>query len=80
MRASTTPEFEQMDFTGLLFPGRKSLYVSEVAERLGATDQHVINLIDEGKLGAIDIGNGSRKFYRIPVTEWERFLKRRATL
>lgn len=73
-------EPEQMDFNSLLFPGRKTLYVSEVAQRLEVTDQHVIDLIEEGNMGAINVGGGSRKFWRIPVAEYEKFLKKRSSL
>lgn len=71
---------EQMDFNALLFPGRKVLYVAEVAERLEVTERHVRDLIDEGKLGAINIGGGEMKFWRIPVTEFEKFLRKRASV
>ena len=73
-------DLEQMDFNALLFPGRKMLYVAEVAERLQVTERHVIDLIEEGKIGAIDIGGGLRKFWRVPVTEFEKFLKKRASI
>lgn len=75
-----TLEPEQLDFAGLLFPGRKVLYVSEVAERLEIGEQSVRDLIDEGKLHAIDTSGGSRKFWRIPVSSFERFLKERSSM
>ena len=72
---------QQLDFGNLLFDQkRKSLYVSEVAEGLEMTEQHVRDLIEEGKLGAVNIGNGSRKFWRIPVAEYEKFLKQRQNM
>lgn len=77
---NNTIEPEQMDFNALLFPGRKTLYVAEVAERLSMDDQQVRDLIDEGKIHAIDIGGGTRKFWRIPVSSFERFLKERSSL
>jgi excisionase family DNA binding protein len=58
----------------LSFPGRKVLCVLEVAERLGVTDRHIVSLIEEGRLGAINVGGGSRNFWRIPAAEFERFL------
>ena len=73
-------EPEQFDFERLLFPGRKMLYVGEVAERLQVDEQHVRDLIEEGKLHAIDAGGGGRKFWRIPVTSWERFMKARSSM
>ena len=73
-------EPQQMDFAGLLFPGRSVLYPGECAERLNVSLQHIIDLIDEGQLGAVNIGGGERKHYRIPVAEWEKFLKRRSSI
>lgn len=73
-----TIEPQQLDFGGLLFPGRSTLYVSEVAQKLSVTDRHVIDLIEEGKLKAINIGGentSGRRFYRIPVHWYEEFLR-----
>lgn len=70
---------EQVTFDGLLFPGRRVLYVGEVAERLRVTIQHVIDLIDEGQLDAINLGGAGRRHYRIPVEAYERFLKTRCS-
>lgn len=66
----------QLDFGALQFAGRSTLYVSEVAEKLRITEQHVRNLIDEGKLRAVNVGTNDRKFWRIPMEEYERFLKK----
>ena len=66
---------EQLTFPSLSFPGRKTLYVSEVADRLGCTDQHIMDLIEEGKLQAVNIGGATRKFWRIPVEAYELFLR-----
>jgi len=69
---------EQLEFTSLAFPkDRRALYVGEVAERLGVTEEHVSNLIEEGKLQAFDAGGGGRRFWRIPVEAYDDFLKRR---
>lgn len=66
---------QQLGFEKLLFPGRSVLYVSEVAEKLEVTEQHVLNLIDEGKLRALNIGIGTqRKFWRIPVEAYEAYV------
>jgi len=62
------------------FAGRSVLYVSEVAKRLEVTEQHILNLIEEGKLQAIDIGGGSRHFWRIPVPALETFMRERSNL
>lgn len=68
---------EQVTFDTLLFPGRKMLYVHEVAARLCISKRHVVDLIDEGKLRAINISGDARRHYRIPVEAYEAFLQSR---
>jgi len=73
-----TQEPQQLQFGTLLFPGRTVLYVSEVAERLAITERHVLDLIEEGKLRAINVGGenvSGRRFYRIPVHWYEDYLR-----
>ncbi len=72
-------EREQSSFDGLLLPGRKVLTVGEVSERLRVTIQHVIDLIDEGQLDAINLGGAGRRHYRIPVEAYEKFLAKRCS-
>jgi hypothetical protein len=72
--AATQPELPE----DLKFPGRSTLYVKEVAEKLDICPRHVISLIEEGKIRAINVAGvnvSDRKSYRIPVSEYERFLK-----
>ncbi|MBE0541606.1 MAG: helix-turn-helix domain-containing protein [Verrucomicrobia bacterium] len=64
----------------LHFPGRTTLYVHEVARALGVCDQTVLNLLDTGELIGINIGTGNKKFRRIPVHEYEKFLTKRSSL
>lgn len=46
---------KQMNFfSSLDFPGRTVLYVWEIAQKLGGTVQHYLNLVDTGELVAID--------------------------
>jgi hypothetical protein len=69
----------------VIFPGRISLYLWEVAEVFPCHVNHVRDLIEEGKLGAIDIsGNkvaigrhcaAARRFWRVPVSEYEKFIQ-----
>ena len=69
---------QQLTFGSLLFPGRTVLYVSEVAEKLDISERHVIDLIEEGKLRAINVGGANtsgRKFYRIPIEAYEAYLR-----
>ncbi len=72
---------QQCDFSSLLFDkARTMLSPEEIAAKLECTRQHVMHLIEGGDLGSINIGNGKNKFYRVPAAEWERFLKKRATV
>ena len=71
-------EPQQLEFPSLAFPkDRTVLYVAEVAMKLRVTEQHVLDLIEEGKLQAINVGGNDRKFWRIPVEAYEAFLERR---
>ena len=61
----------------LAFPGRTTLYVREVAEKLRVTERHVVNLIEAGMLRAVNVGTtAGRKFYRIPVPWYQEYVKR----
>jgi excisionase family DNA binding protein len=62
------------------FAGRRALYIFEVAKELGATERQVRALIDTGDLEAINIGNDSRKYWRIPVAALKRFMASRSSL
>ena len=42
--------------------------------KLRVTEQHELDLIEEGKLQAINIGGGGRNFWRIPVEAYKAFL------
>ncbi len=70
-------------FHSLDFPGRTVLYLWEVAQKLGGTVQHYLNLIDSGELVAIDTGsraNGkTRRMLRVPVEEYRNFVVLRLT-
>ncbi len=74
----------QLEFPSLAFPrDRRMLYVFEIATKLGCSVQHVLDLIEEGKLVAIDIsgaGNLSeRRTLRIPVEAWEKYIAENRT-
>lgn len=59
-------------------PNKKVLRVSEIAEKLDVSEQHVLDLIDAGKLRAFDVssgGKGSRHAYRIPVEAYQEYLR-----
>ena len=46
--------------------GRTVLRVGELAKRLSCTDQHVLNLLEEGRLAGVDIA-GRTDWLRIPT-------------
>ena len=66
------------------FPGRTALYPHECASRLGCTNDHIYDLIEEGLLKAIDISGGNnltnRRCVRVPIEAWRDFLTRRSTV
>jgi hypothetical protein len=71
---------EQMEFPSLAFDvDRQVLYPFEVARKLRCTTNHVFDLIEEGKMRAINIAGGNnlteRRFLRIPVEAWESFVR-----
>ena len=73
---------DQLEFLSLAFPkDRKTLRAEEVAARLDCTVQHVLDLIEAGDLTAINIAGGDnktdRRYVRIPVEAWQKFLKQR---
>lgn len=59
--------------------GRSVISVQEAAKLLGISDRHVIDLIDEGKIRALDLGgqHGARRLYRIPVSAFQSFVASR---
>ena len=67
----------------LSFPGRSVLYVHEVAEKLRCSKQHILDLIDEGRLASIDLaGSGNqtaRRSLRIPAEAFRLFLAKQRT-
>lgn len=69
-------------FVSLDFPGRTTLTMDEIADRLGVTAQHVIDLVEEGALcPAVDLaGKGaSRRLLRVPVESYRNFIVARMT-
>lgn len=73
-----------------VFPGRTMLLIAEVAAAWKCTEQHVLDLVEEGQLVAVDIrgavakkpsemGNKTaRRCLRIPVSSYDHFVKERA--
>lgn len=68
----------------IAFPGRSLLLISEVSKALKCTNQHVIDLVEEGQLVAVDIAGPvadpsqkPRRCLRIPVGSYDNFLHAR---
>jgi hypothetical protein len=57
---------EQLEFASIAFPkDRTVLYVAEVAPLWRVSEQHIIDLLEEGKLEGFDIA-GRLDYMRIP--------------
>lgn len=63
------------------FPGRSMLGVPEVAKALAIDEKHLIDLITEGLIDAVEVtGKGnksSREHWRIPVSAYDDYIRRR---
>jgi hypothetical protein len=58
---------QQLAFTSIAFPkDRTVLYVGEVAAAWRVSDQHVVDLLTEGKLAGFDVA-GRHEYVRMPV-------------
>lgn len=74
------PAPEQLTFFASLdFPGRSSLYLWEISERLGCTVAHLLNLVDSGDFVGIDVAStsSSRRSMRVPVECYRNFILKR---
>lgn len=55
----------------------RMLDVGIVAARLGVSPEHVRNLIDSGRLAAVDVGLGNRRRrYKVPEDALEEFIRK----
>jgi len=67
-----------------VFPGRSMLMVQEVADALGVTDRHVVTLINEQLIGAVEItGRGNKtsaEHWRVPVAAYDDYIRRRSNI
>ena len=74
------PEPQQLTFFHSLdFPGRTVLYVNEISAKLGISRQQVVNLMDCGELGYINVATDptTRPCRRVPVESYRNFIVRR---
>jgi hypothetical protein len=73
---------EQMTFFASLdFPGRTTLMLWEIADRLGCSVAHLLNEIDGGALVGVDISgaNVSRRSIRVPMECYRNYILKRLT-
>lgn len=63
-----------------LFPNRTSLRVQEVAKALQVDLKTVVGWIESGDLAAVNTGNASQSYWRIPVSAYDVFLKKRKSV
>ncbi len=77
--APKRPKFRSV-LAAVAFPGRKTLYIYEVARVLRISENQVISWIEEGLLHAINIAGAGNKtdrsYWRIPVCEYDAFVLR----
>lgn len=61
------------------FPGRTTLTLQEIAKKLDCTTTHLIHLIEDGSLQAIDIkgAGGVRNTWRVPIENYRQFVAKR---
>jgi len=66
----------EFPFSSLDFPGQSVLTVHQIAEKLGVTDQHILDLIEEHKFPALDLKgkSASRRLLRIPIEIYRDFI------
>ena len=76
VKTKSTRAFSPPPFPSLDFPNRDSLNPVEAAHRLGCSVQHIYNLVVDGRLRAINISRPGckRRFFRIPIESWRKFL------
>lgn len=68
-------------FPSLDFEGHSILTVGQIADKLGYTSTHILNLVEEGELCAID-GKGkdvTRRNCRVAVEAYRAFIMKRLT-
>jgi hypothetical protein len=75
------PEQLQFPFPSLDFPGRSTLLVWEIAERLGVSEKHLFNEVDEGALTVLDLkaAQSSRRCARVPIECYRDYVLGRLT-
>jgi hypothetical protein len=69
-------------FASLDFPGRSTLMLHEIGERIGLTVQHLLNEIESGELAALAVqGKGvSRRCIRVPIECYRDYVLRKLSV
>jgi hypothetical protein len=65
-----------LPFACLDLPGRATVTVAEIAEKLSCHPDHIANLVDDGRLHPLDIKRErvSRRAMRVTIHEYRRFI------
>ena len=68
-------------FASLDFPGRSTLLMWEIADRLGCSIQHLLNEVDSGDLVVLDIASATsnRRACRVPLECYQNYIIKRLT-
>lgn len=68
-------------FASLDFPGRSTLFLHEIGDRLGCTVQHLLNEVDCGELVVLNIAStaSNRRACRVPVECYRAYIVKRLT-
>ncbi len=79
MKAKRSCPEKDAVYEALMFPPeRRMLYPNEIAQKLRCHIRHIRNLIDEGRLRAINISGDTpkaRRQLRIPIEAWEQYVR-----
>ncbi len=68
-------------FASLDFPGRTTLSLGEIAQRLGVSVDHLLNEVDHGALVGLDLkgAKATLRFVRVPVESYRAYVLARMT-
>lgn len=68
-------------FASLDFPGRSTVMIREMAERLGVSERHLLNEVECGSLVVLDLRaeGSSRRTARVPIECYRNYVAKRLT-
>jgi hypothetical protein len=75
------PEQLSFVFASLDFPGRTTIGLGEIAERLGCSVDHLLNEVERGALVGVDLkgAKATRRFVRVPLETYRAYVLSRMT-